>query len=110
MSFCIVLLIPGSPPSPRNLSLERVTFNSAKVRWEVATRVAGPTQFAMTVSSLNGSSALSRVEDVDGTVRNHTLDSLLPETQYEVYMVAYNSEGQGSNASEIIAFRTLPGE
>lgn len=43
---------------------------------------------------------------VSGGHRSHTLQALLPDTEYQLYLVAINVEGM-SNASSAVTFRTL---
>ena len=109
------------PLAPTNVSLAQILATAAIIQWEADVR-DHITRFEMTVvpipqsvtESLSPNSHLSSshphriVTDVDGMHRSHHLKELTPDTEYEVYLMAYNTEGR-SNISDVITFKTRSG-
>ncbi len=49
------------------------------------------------------------VINIKGNLRMFAVADLLPQTEYTLYMIAYNEDGM-SNLSDILTFKTLQGK
>uniref|UniRef100_A0A3B4UBU8 Collagen alpha-1(XII) chain n=1 Tax=Seriola dumerili TaxID=41447 RepID=A0A3B4UBU8_SERDU len=87
----------------RNIQVFNPSTNSLNVRWEAAT---GPVQqYRVVYAPLTGSRPSESVL-VPGTTTTALLQQLLPDTQYNVGVVALYSDGEGPTISD--AGKTLP--
>ncbi|XP_056248925.1 collagen alpha-1(XII) chain isoform X1 [Seriola aureovittata] len=87
----------------RNIQVFNPSTNSLNVRWEAAT---GPVQqYRVVYAPLTGARPSESVL-VPGTTTTALLQQLLPDTQYNVGVVALYSDGEGPTISD--AGKTLP--
>ncbi|KAL3968337.1 C-type lectin domain family 4 member A [Sarotherodon galilaeus] len=87
----------------RNIQVYNPTTNTLNVRWEAAT---GPVQqYRVVYSPLNGARPSESIL-VPGTTTTALLQQLLPNTDYNVGVVALYSDGEGPAISD--AGKTLP--
>ena len=128
MPVCVC--VAALPHAPHNLSLAHILATAAIVQWEVERSQPAVTRFEMSVLALRDEPVLAAthqpgqqgrelrdseggtvttVATVAGVRRSHALQQLLPDTEYQLYLVAYNAEGM-SNASNLVTFRTLPSQ
>ncbi|XP_030574027.1 collagen alpha-1(XII) chain isoform X2 [Archocentrus centrarchus] len=87
----------------RNIQVYNPTTNTLNVRWEAAT---GPVQqYRVVYAPLNGARPSESIL-VPGTTTTAMLQQLLPDTDYNVGVVALYSDGEGPAISD--AGKTLP--
>ncbi|XP_056282175.1 collagen alpha-1(XII) chain isoform X2 [Pseudoliparis swirei] len=87
----------------RNIQVFNPTTNTMNVRWEAAT---GPVQqYRVVYSPLTGARPSESIL-VPGTINEALLQQLLPDTDYNVGVVALYSDGEGPTISD--AGKTLP--
>ncbi|WP_226543525.1 fibronectin type III domain-containing protein [Neotamlana laminarinivorans] len=88
-----------APSAPLNLVASSISDNTAALSWTASTDNIGVTGYAIYVNNTLFTSV--------GAVSNYTLTGLSPETNYTVFIRAFDATGNTSNASDTINFSTL---
>ena len=101
VNFTILLLVPSA--APKSLSVSQVTSSSITVQWEPVQcihqngEITGYLiQYGVASSGIVQSMLISGESATDAAIKN-----LRPDTVYEIFISAINSEGTGINSSKI---------
>ncbi|WP_430906902.1 endonuclease [Maribacter sp. 2-571] len=87
-----------APSAPLNLSVTGVTSNTATIGWDASTDNIGVAEYQLfTENTLLANTSATSFQ----------LIGLLPNTAYEIRIVAVDAAGNSSEASDILSFTTL---
>ncbi len=110
--------VADTPEPPFNLTIESLDSTSVSITWKVHDKYTYAIQsLELTIHSIPDDRVTSSrvqfaettTERLSGRDRSAALQGLHPATQYQIHIVAVSTHDKKSNMSEIITFRTLPG-
>ena len=110
--------VSALPDAPVNLTLLGIFTTTVLLQWNITCDVVTGSQhnsFSIHVHPLTSGWISDTdllafvVTRISGDTRQYSLQNLLPQTLYNIYLTHVNTYGS-SNASEILSFRTLSGE
>ena len=117
--FLSLVFVNASPTNPRDIRTSEVTHNSARVSW-TGSVVLGRTdrivyEIKMRIRNEQGKPSewafhggCCLISDTGSNNNSVIVKGLIPETKYEIRIVAYDSEGANSKAAiRENAFKTL---
>ncbi|WP_328996559.1 PQQ-dependent sugar dehydrogenase [Kribbella sp. NBC_01245] len=89
------------PTPPGNLVVSNIKSNAATFTWSAASDNVGVTRY-----EVNRGGNLLKV--VDGTTLTATVDTLTPNTSYDISVGAVDAAGNASQQSNVVTFTTPP--
>ncbi|WP_020658144.1 PQQ-dependent sugar dehydrogenase [Amycolatopsis benzoatilytica] len=89
------------PTPPKNFTVSNIRPTAADFRWDPATDNVGVTRYEIN----RGGNTL---KVVDGKTTSATVDSLTPNTSYDISVIAYDAAGNPSQPSNVLAVKTPP--
>ncbi|GAA4526508.1 YbhB/YbcL family Raf kinase inhibitor-like protein [Amycolatopsis samaneae] len=94
----------GEPPTPpKNLKVNDVKPASATFTWEASSDNVGVTRYEIN----RGGNIL---KTVDGNTLSATVDTLTPNTAYDISIGAFDAAGNPSQQSNVVTFTTPPSD